>query len=545
PDHDSDGIGLSVDNCPGISNILQSDVDSDGDGDVCDPCPADAADGCIWGSSAGAEVPAAVGGTVNTADGALTLEIEPGDLGSDTTISVTGEVAADEVELVFGAFPGSGAPVAVYELRPDGLVFASPVTLTMVMDVSDLNDNQRANLAVYLRDIGGTYQQVPGSSCSVEESPSEIFVATCQAEISGFSSYGMVAPLDSDDDGVPDQFNDVEDNCPDTFNPDQVDTDGDGVGDACEVPHYTLSITLFGAGLGVVTSDPAGINCGSDCDELYQTGTTVTLGANPDAGSLFVAWGGDADCSDGVLEMTEDRSCTTTFDLRAAVLVVDDDDNAPDVLSTYTTALTTLAIDYDLWDTANSDLEPEAWVLSNYDVVLWFTGAEFGGYAGPGIAGEVALATYLDGGACFLLSSQDYLYDRGGPTHDVPTSFMAGYLGIGVCESDVGQASLTGEGSCFGGLGPYTLAYPFSDRADRLSAVGGASLAFSGPGGDAAVSVENLGYRSLYVGVPLEALPTTEDVSEVLGEFFVFCSGSLFADGFESGNLSGWANSVP
>jgi hypothetical protein len=35
---------------------------------------------------------------------------------------------------------------------------------------------------------------------------------------------------DSDGDGVPDD----EDNCPNTYNPDQADSDGDGIGDACE-----------------------------------------------------------------------------------------------------------------------------------------------------------------------------------------------------------------------------------------------------------------------------------------------------------------------
>jgi hypothetical protein len=41
----------------------------------------------------------------------------------------------------------------------------------------------------------------------------------------------MGAPgLDSDNDGIPD----TEDNCPLTPNPDQLDTDGDGSGDACD-----------------------------------------------------------------------------------------------------------------------------------------------------------------------------------------------------------------------------------------------------------------------------------------------------------------------
>ena len=38
--------------------------------------------------------------------------------------------------------------------------------------------------------------------------------------------------LDSDDDGVCDD----QDNCPDIYNPDQTDSNGDGIGDACEPP---------------------------------------------------------------------------------------------------------------------------------------------------------------------------------------------------------------------------------------------------------------------------------------------------------------------
>ncbi len=40
---------------------------------------------------------------------------------------------------------------------------------------------------------------------------------------------------------------------------------------------YTLSVTKSGAGVGGVTSSPAGVSCGSTCSEPYDSGTVVTL----------------------------------------------------------------------------------------------------------------------------------------------------------------------------------------------------------------------------------------------------------------------------
>jgi hypothetical protein len=37
-DDESDGVCQSEDNCPGVSNADQADADTDGVGDVCDPC---------------------------------------------------------------------------------------------------------------------------------------------------------------------------------------------------------------------------------------------------------------------------------------------------------------------------------------------------------------------------------------------------------------------------------------------------------------------------------------------------------------------------
>ena len=83
-----------------------------------------------------------------------------------------------------------------------------------------------------------------------------------------------------------------------------------------------LTVTLAGTGSGTVTSSPAGIDCGSDCDELFDEGTVVDLTATPDPGSTFIGWSGDADCSDGSVTMTQDLTCTATFDLIEYTLTI-------------------------------------------------------------------------------------------------------------------------------------------------------------------------------------------------------------------------------
>ena len=76
------------------------------------------------------------------------------------------------------------------------------------------------------------------------------------------------------------------------------------------------------------------------------------------------------------------------------ILLVDDDDNTPDVSDIYREVLDSLGLSYDVWDTANSDDEPTTVDLSPYEQVIWFTGDEYGGACGPG-----------DGGGCRAVSA--------------------------------------------------------------------------------------------------------------------------------------------
>ncbi len=59
---------------------------------------------------------------------------------------------------------------------------------------------------------------------------------------------------------------------------------------------FPLTITLGGTQDGNVTSDPPGIDCGKDCEEIYESGTRVTLTATPGPTSSFGGWNGNG-CS--------------------------------------------------------------------------------------------------------------------------------------------------------------------------------------------------------------------------------------------------------
>jgi Divergent InlB B-repeat domain len=85
---------------------------------------------------------------------------------------------------------------------------------------------------------------------------------------------------------------------------------------AVAVQSFGLSVNKTGTGNGTVTSNPAGISCGSDCSESYTSGAVVALSAVPAAGSTFSGWSGSG-CSAGSVTMNGSRSCTAVFNSQA------------------------------------------------------------------------------------------------------------------------------------------------------------------------------------------------------------------------------------
>ena len=53
-----------------------------------------------------------------------------------------------------------------------------------------------------------------------------------------------------------------------------------------------LTVSLAGSGNGIVTSSPAGVNCGDNCVASFGSGATVQLTAGPSQSSTFAGWSG-------------------------------------------------------------------------------------------------------------------------------------------------------------------------------------------------------------------------------------------------------------
>ncbi|MAI67848.1 MAG: hypothetical protein CMJ26_08240 [Phycisphaerae bacterium] len=215
------------------------------------------------------------------------------------------------------------------------------------------------------------------------------------------------------------------------------------------------------------------------------------------------------------------------------VLLVDDDDNEPDVRAEYIAMVEAAGLLYEIYDTNNSNTEPTIEELQGYSLVIWFTGDEWGGFAGPGSAGEAALATFINYGGHLVLSSQDYLYDNG------LTDFGTNYLGIGSFQSDVAQTTATGM-SIFEDLGSVNLSYSYTNYSDEVSASSNALLSFSGNQGDAGTHLDTVhGGGAVFLGFPLEAMDVSSQqlfMSDVLewsaGDTTEPCPGDCNGDGF-------------
>ncbi len=81
-------------------------------------------------------------------------------------------------------------------------------------------------------------------------------------------------------------------------------------------PDAPLQVLKTGAGMGRVTSDPPGIDCGVTCQHAFPGAVPVTLRATAEAGSSFTGWVGTCTGTDDCrLPMDRDTTLTANFGL--------------------------------------------------------------------------------------------------------------------------------------------------------------------------------------------------------------------------------------
>jgi uncharacterized repeat protein (TIGR02543 family) len=88
--------------------------------------------------------------------------------------------------------------------------------------------------------------------------------------------------------------------------------------------NFSLITVPSGNGTGTITSNPTGINCGSDCDQTFTANQTVVLTATPATGSSFTGWSGGGCTGTGTctVTITGVQTVTAEFTLNKYALTV-------------------------------------------------------------------------------------------------------------------------------------------------------------------------------------------------------------------------------
>jgi hypothetical protein len=130
----------------------------------------------------------------------MTIAIPRDSLEEDTKIYIEKIGRFDPVDIrVGGNDTGKGQVLAEYNFEPDRLIFDPPALVTIALDVTDLNDNQRDRLSIFLFDeTDEIFIPVEPSYITIGDPVvvnSNLTTMTFTLELAHFSTYAVIEPL--------------------------------------------------------------------------------------------------------------------------------------------------------------------------------------------------------------------------------------------------------------------------------------------------------------------------------------------------------------
>ncbi len=167
-----------------LITVNAPDTDGDGIPDITDPCPTDATNSCDPNGSAASVIDASTGGNVSTSDGSVQIDVPPGALSSDTTLTITDNGTNSTFEVATNQGQAIGA--LGVEIGPAGTTFDPPITITLSWPDAD-NDGIVDGTQIQEKTLRVTKDGIAITDQCQAYSPPDGSAPDCDMEANSFS----------------------------------------------------------------------------------------------------------------------------------------------------------------------------------------------------------------------------------------------------------------------------------------------------------------------------------------------------------------------